>query len=77
MRVRDPLLSPTQSHLAASTDDGQLLIYRHGQRAAQVTIPSVGKTSQLIWTDATTLTVGLLDGSLRILIQRRENRPDT
>lgn len=66
VRVRDLLLSPTLSHLAASTDDGQLLIYRHGQRAAQVTIPSVGKTSQLIWTDATTLTVGLLDGSLRI-----------
>jgi serine/threonine protein kinase/WD40 repeat protein len=64
-RVLDLVLSPTQNHLAASTDDGQVLIYRRGQRAPSWTIPSVGKTSQLLWTGPATLTAGFLDGSVR------------
>ncbi|MBL8636305.1 MAG: protein kinase [Myxococcales bacterium] len=65
-RIVDLLLSPTQALVAASTDDGQVLMYRQGKRAAQTRFASVGKTSHLLWLDDSKLVVGTQDGNLRI-----------
>lgn len=66
VRIVELGLSPTQAMLAATTDDGQVLIYRRGQRSAQTAISSVGKASHLRWLGDTELVVGTLDGNIRV-----------